>query len=96
MSEFYEISYSKFIFRIFSFLGKFSKEISVFLGVPQGSHLVPFLFHIFVSELSDVLKGIRHLFYADDLKIFHTIKTPSDIQFLQGYLVKLASWTNSI
>jgi hypothetical protein len=35
---------------------------------------------------------IKHLFYADDLKIFHEISSKSDADFLQENLNKLNIW----
>lgn len=77
------------------FQGSLSDEILVTSGVPQGSHLGPLLFNIFISDLSYVLHGINHLFYADDLKIFHVIKNPEDATFLQSYLQRLDNWCKS-
>jgi hypothetical protein len=49
---------------------------------------------LFICDLSIIFKNIRHLFYADDLKIFHEIKTNEDAQFLQNKLDDLANWCN--
>jgi len=80
------------IVRLMDFM---SNSIAVTSGVPQGSHLGPLLFNLFICDLSIILKDIRHLFYADDLKIFHKIKTNDDVQFLQSKLNDLAKWCNS-
>lgn len=74
------------------FLDVLSDEVSVSSGVPQGSHLGPLLFNIFISDLSIKLSGINHLFFADDLKIFHTIQTVNDASFLQSFLNRLDEW----
>jgi hypothetical protein len=76
------------------FLGKISNSILVTSGVPQGSHLGPLLFNLFICDLSIILKDINHLFYADDLKIYHEIKTLEDAQFLQNKLNDLDNWCN--
>jgi Reverse transcriptase (RNA-dependent DNA polymerase) len=74
------------------FMGSVSNSISVTPGVPQGSHLGPLLFNLFISDLSFIFKEMNHLFYADDLKIFHEIRTVDDAKFLQTKLNDLAKW----
>jgi Reverse transcriptase (RNA-dependent DNA polymerase) len=74
------------------FMGSVSNSITVTSGVPQGSHLGPLLFNLFISDLSFIIKDVKHLFYADDLKIFHEIKTVDDAKFLQTKLNDLAKW----
>ena len=74
------------------FQGKISKLVNVTSGVPQGSHLGPLLFNIFIKDLSIVLEGIDHIFYADDLKIFHTIHSECDVNFLQDKIAILKAW----
>lgn len=74
------------------FVGLLSDEINVTSGVSQGSHLGPLLFNIFISDLSLTLGGINHLFYADDLKIFHIINNASDAAFLQNKIDELHTW----
>lgn len=63
--------------------------------MPQGSHLGPLLFNLFICDLSITLKDIKHLFYADDLKIFHEIKSFNDAQFLQDKVNDLKTWCDN-
>ncbi|CAH2088841.1 unnamed protein product [Euphydryas editha] len=48
-----------------------SSPVIITSGVPQGSHLGPLFFIIFINDLVDRL-SCPCLLYADDLKIFHT------------------------
>lgn len=48
-----------------------SRLIHVPSGVPQGSHIGPLLFVIFINDIADSIDNtIRYLLYADDFKIF--------------------------
>ena len=71
-----------------------SKKIVVHSGVPQGSHLGPVLFLIFINDLSYVFTECQFLFFADDLKIFRIISNRSDCMLLQNEIAKLLAWCN--
>lgn len=60
-------------------------------GVPQGSHLGPFLFLLYMNDVNFVLKCLK-LSYADDVKLYYTIKQPQDTVFLQQQLETFAEW----
>lgn len=61
-------------------------------GVPQGSHLGPLLFLLFINDIHTIFKDVSFLLFADDLKIFKVIKCYSDVLILQENLNSLFSW----
>lgn len=71
-----------------------SKCIKVTSGVPQGSHIGPLFFNLFINDIPDIFQFSRFLLYADDVKIFRTIHSLVDCYLLQEDLCELASWCN--
>ena len=69
-----------------------SNEFNVCSGVPQGSHLGPILFLIFINDLSVVFKTSHFLFFADDLKVYHRIKSVNDCRLLQEDIKNITFW----
>lgn len=61
-------------------------------GVPQGSHLGPLLFLIYINELGGRFKKCRFLLFADDLKIFIRVASVQDCIDLQDDLNRLFSF----
>ena len=51
-------------------------------GVPQGSHVGPVLFLLFINNLSEVVKHSVCLLFVDDLKIFRSISNLNGCQLL--------------
>lgn len=74
------------------FRGVTSKVIEVSSGVPQGSHLGPILFTLFINDLPSIILHSKVLMYADDVKIFKTFKEPNDQLLLQSDIDKLSQW----
>lgn len=60
-------------------------------GVPQGSHLGPLLFVLFVNDLLTSF-SCPALAYADDLKIYQSITSWDDVLHLQHNLNVLTQW----
>lgn len=66
--------------------------IRVTSGVPQGSHLGPLLFLIFINDLCFFLKDVSFLLYADDLKLYKAVKNPTDFLSLQASANSVNEW----
>ncbi len=62
-------------------------------GVPQGSNLGPYLFLLYINDITTVIKQSKILLYADDIKIYRRIQTISDTYGLQEDLNSLVRWS---
>ena len=70
-----------------------SEELSIGLGVPQGSILGPLLFIIFINDLYSVFNSCKVHLYADDTVIYFAHKNPQIVQStLNKELVLLDKW----
>lgn len=69
-----------------------SDWLPVISGVPQGSVLGPVLFLVYINDLVKDLESAASLF-ADDAKIYRTIKTQADIDALRRDMERLDSWS---
>ena len=69
-----------------------SKLISVFSGVPQGSHCGPLLFQIFIDDIVHCVSSSNCLLFADDLKLFRIINSREDYLSLQQDLHNIQAW----
>jgi hypothetical protein len=76
-------------------LGVSSQTLQVTSGVPQGSILGPVLFLLYVNTLPDAVHSTEIATFADDTKIYKTIRSPGDTQLLQKDLNSLTSWSTS-
>ena len=51
-------------------LGHISTEIAINYGVPQGSHISPLLFFLYMSKLHKLLPNTHRSLFADDFMIY--------------------------
>ena len=61
--------------------------------VPQGSVLGPILFLIYVNDIPEIVNCSVKMF-ADNTKLFRTVKSIDDCNILQNYLNTLSQLTN--
>ena len=71
-----------------------SSEFKCTSGVPQGSHLGPTLFLLFIDDIVGGMEDVFISLFADDVKIAKAIKTTQDVAILQSAIDKLRSWCN--
>jgi hypothetical protein len=75
------------------FKNQTSRKIDVTSGVPQGSHLGPLLFLVYINDLPDALNYCDVLLYADDVKIFHSYSSYTDCWKIQHDFDRLVDWS---
>lgn len=72
--------------------GYSSKTYNIASGVPQGSHLGPILFNIFVNDVTECFQQSTPFMFADDLKIARVVSSYTDMSLLQEDLNRLSKW----
>nr|BAK26811.1 putative reverse transcriptase [Culex quinquefasciatus] len=78
--------------QIVRFQNVLSESIHVTSGVPQGSHLGPLLFILYVNDISFILKKINVLVYADDMKLYMEIGNANDSHVFQNEINLFYTW----
>lgn len=73
-----------------------SSPVNVTSGVPQGGHLSPVLFALFINGIKDVVKYCELLIFADDIKLFLRINSTDDCELLQYDLNSVARWARGL
>ena len=68
---------------------EYSEWFDIINGVPQGSVLGPILFLIYVNYIQETVNSNVKMF-ADDTKIFRTLKNKPDCEIFQADLDNLS------
>ena len=66
-----------------------SSIVNIPSGVPQGGHLSPLLFSLFVNSISKSITKAKFLLFADEIKIYLESNEISCFQTLQHQLDEL-------
>ena len=74
--------------------GGTSNPLPLCSGVPQGSILGPALFLLYVNNLPEVVKSSEVAKFADDTKLFSSIRSQDDVESLQTDLANLEYWSS--
>jgi hypothetical protein len=72
-----------------------SESIQCYFRVPQGSHLGPIFFILDFNGVLNIFENVSELRFADNLKLFMTIKCAGDCQLFQRDLDRLGEWCPS-
>lgn len=72
--------------------GSKSKSLLVRSGVPQGSHLGPILFNIFINDIGKCFQSCSFCLYADDLKLYLPVRSNVDFVAIQDDLNLFSSY----
>jgi hypothetical protein len=75
-------------------LGFYSARLVVNSGVPQGSNLGPLLFLLFINDIVEIF-SLNVLLFADNVKLYSTIRDISDCMRLQSNVDVLYGWCRS-
>jgi hypothetical protein len=61
-------------------------------GLPQGSHLGPVLFLVFINDIVNKFTDMNVLLFADDLKLYSKVSNIQDCFNIQRNLDNLYDW----
>ena len=61
-------------------------------GVPQGNNMGPLLFLIFINDITERITASKILLYADDIKLYKSVRARADSEELQTDLNAMSKW----
>ena len=73
--------------------GKTSEWRTVTSGVPEGALLAPLLFALYINDLPMAVKQSHCVMFADDVKLYHRVRSTFDCGELQSDLDSLSRWS---
>jgi len=74
----------------------YSTQINLCSGVIQGSCLGPLLFILYINDIVQLFDGLCVCkLYADDLKLYSIVESPTDHQTMQYALNRLFKWADT-
>lgn len=79
-------------YQFVNFRNTISNKIVVTSGVPQGSHIGPLLFVLFVNDVVKFIPQCNILMFADDFKMFASGNNTLSFQILNTNMQKLCLW----
>lgn len=72
--------------------GQSSDVFDISSGVPQGSHLGPLFFNLFINDVAHCFRHSTFYLYADDLKIVKRVDNILDCTHLQEDIDRFVDW----
>lgn len=72
--------------------GSRSDYVCITSGVPQGSHLGPLLYNVYLFDIRDCFKHSKFSMFADDKKVYMRVNSIADCLLIQSDLDRLSEY----